>query len=134
MKRGLSATFEEWLMSAEYILSEGNEKVILCERGIRTFETYTRNTLDLSAVPAVKKLSHLPVIVDPSHGTGKAWMVGPMSKAALVSGADGVVIEVHNNPKCALSDGEQSITPDEYAAILPKLKQYAQIEEKRLEV
>ncbi len=134
LKRGLSATFEEWLMSAEYILSEGNEKVILCERGIRTFETYTRNTLDLSAVPAVKKLSHLPVIVDPSHGTGKAWMVGPMSKAALVSGADGVVIEVHNNPKCALSDGEQSITPDEYAAILPKLKQYAQIEEKRLEV
>ncbi len=134
LKRGLSATLEEWLMSAEYILSEGNENVILCERGIRTFETYTRNTLDLSAVPAIKKLSHLPVIVDPSHGTGKAWMVGPMSKAALVSGADGVVIEVHNNPKCALSDGEQSITPVEYAAILPKLRQYAELEERQLEV
>lgn len=134
LKRGLSATLEEWLMSAEYILSEGNEKVILCERGIRTFETYTRNTLDLSAVPAIKKLSHLPVIVDPSHGTGKAWMVSPMSKAAVVSGADGVVIEVHNNPKCALSDGEQSITPEEYAAILPKLKQYSELEERHLEV
>ncbi len=134
LKRGLSATLEEWLMSAEYILSEGNEKVILCERGIRTFETYTRNTLDLSAVPAIKKLSHLPVIVDPSHGTGKSWMVGPMSKAAVVSGADGVVIEVHNNPKCALSDGEQSITPAEYASILPKLKQYAELEDRHLEV
>ncbi len=134
LKRGLSATFEEWLMSAEYILSEGNEKVILCERGIRTFETYTRNTLDLSAVPAIKKLSHLPIIVDPSHGTGKSWMVGTMSKAALVAGADGVVIEVHNNPKCALSDGEQSITPSEYASILPKLKMLTEVEEKQLEV
>ena len=121
-------------MSAEYILNEGNEKVILCERGIRTFETYTRNTLDLSAVPAVKKLSHLPVIVDPSHGTGKSWMVGTMSKAALVSGADGVIIEVHNDPKRALSDGEQSITPSEYASIIPKLKKLAEIEEKLLEV
>ncbi|MGI6621618.1 MAG: 3-deoxy-7-phosphoheptulonate synthase [Clostridiaceae bacterium] len=134
LKRGLSATLEEWLMSAEYILNEGNEKVILCERGIRTFETYTRNTLDLSAVPAVKKLSHLPVIVDPSHGTGKAWMVGTMSKAALVSGSDGVVIEVHNNPKCALSDGDQSITPAEYSSIFPKLRKLADLEEKRLEV
>jgi len=134
LKRGLSATLEEWLMSAEYILNEGNDKVILCERGIRTFETYTRNTLDLSAVPAVKKLSHLPVIVDPSHGTGKSWMVGTMSKAALVSGADGVVIEVHNDPKHALSDGEQSITPSEYASIIPKLKKLAEIEEKQLEV
>lgn len=134
LKRGLSATLEEWLMSAEYILSEGNDQVILCERGIRTFETYTRNTLDLSAVPAIKKLSHLPVIVDPSHGTGKAWMVGPMSKAALVSGADGVVIEVHNNPKCALSDGEQSITPAQYAEILQKLRKYAELEERQLEV
>jgi len=134
LKRGLSATLEEWLMSAEYILNEGNEKVILCERGIRTFETYTRNTLDLSAVPAVKKLSHLPVIVDPSHGTGKSWMVGTMSKAALVSGADGVIIEVHNDPKRALSDGEQSITPSEYASIIPKLKKLAEIEEKLLEV
>ncbi len=134
LKRGLSATLEEWLMSAEYILSEGNDKVILCERGIRTFETYTRNTLDLSAVPAIKKLSHLPIIVDPSHGTGKSWMVGTMSKAALVAGADGVVIEVHNNPKCALSDGEQSITPSEYASILPKLKMLTEVEEKQLEV
>lgn len=134
LKRGLSATLEEWLMSAEYILNEGNENVILCERGIRTFETYTRNTLDLSAVPAIKKLSHLPIIVDPSHATGKSWMVGIMSKAALVSGADGVVIEVHNNPKCALSDGEQSITPAEYASIIPKIKMMAKIEEKQLEV
>lgn len=134
LKRGLSATLEEWLMSAEYILSEGNDKVILCERGIRTFETYTRNTLDLSAVPAIKKLSHLPVIVDPSHGTGKSWMVGTMSKAALVAGADGVIIEVHNNPKCALSDGDQSITPSDYAAIFPKIKQLAEIEWKSLEV
>ena len=134
LKRGLSATLEEWLMSAEYILSEGNEKVILCERGIRTFETYTRNTLDLSAVPAIKKLSHLPIIVDPSHGTGRSWMVGTMSKAAIVSGADGVVIEVHNNPKHALSDGEQSITPNEYASIIPKIKMLAKVEEKQLEV
>lgn len=134
LKRGLSATLEEWLMSAEYILSEGNENVILCERGIRTFETYTRNTLDLSAVPAVKKLSHLPVIVDPSHGTGKSWMVGTMSKAALVAGADGVTIEVHNDPKCALSDGDQSITPSEYSSIFPKIKQLAEIEGKNLEV
>ncbi len=134
LKRGLSATLEEWLMSAEYILSEGNESVILCERGIRTFETYTRNTLDLSAVPAIKKLSHLPIIVDPSHGTGRSWMVGTMSKAALVSGADGVVIEVHNNPKRALSDGEQSITPAEYASIIPKIKMLAKVEEKQLEV
>lgn len=134
LKRGLSATFEEWLMSAEYIMSEGNEKVILCERGIRTFETYTRNTLDLSAVPAIKKLSHLPVIVDPSHGTGRAWMVGSMSKAALVSGADGVVIEVHNNPKLALSDGEQSITPKEYSEIIPMLNKLSEIEEVKLEV
>ena len=134
LKRGLSATIEEWLMSAEYILSEGNDNVILCERGIRTFETFTRNTLDLSAVLAVKKLSHLPIIVDPSHGTGKAWMVGSMAKAALTLGADGVIIEVHNNPKYALSDGEQSITPDKYAQILPVLKKYAELENKQLEV
>ena len=134
LKRGLSATIEEWLMSAEYILSEGNENVILCERGIRTFETYTRNTLDLSAVLAVKRLSHLPIIVDPSHGTGKSWMVGPMAKAALTLGADGVIIEVHNNPKYALSDGEQSITPDQYAKILPVLKRYAELENRKLEV
>lgn len=134
LKRGLSATYQEWLMSAEYILSEGNKNVILCERGIRTFENYTRNTLDISAVLAIKKLSHLPVIVDPSHGSGKPWMVGPLSKAAVACGADGVIIEVHNNPKCALSDGEQSITPEHYAEILPKIKKYVEIEEKQLEV
>jgi 3-deoxy-7-phosphoheptulonate synthase len=130
LKRGLSATYEEWLMSAEYIMSEGNDKVILCERGIRSFETFTRNTLDMGAVPAIKKMSHLPIIVDPSHGTGKSWMVGPMSKAAVVSGADGLIIEVHNNPKCALSDGEQSLTPDEYAVLVPKLKSLAEFEGK----
>lgn len=134
LKRGISATLEEWLMSAEYIMSEGNEKVILCERGIRTFETYTRNTLDLSAVLAIKQLSHLPIIVDPSHGTGKSWMVGAMTKAALALGADGVSVEVHNNPKCALSDGEQSITPFEYSAMMSKLRRYAEFEEKQLEV
>lgn len=128
LKRGLSATLEEWLMSAEYIMSEGNEQVILCERGIRTFETYTRNTLDLSAVPAIKRLSHLPIIVDPSHGTGKSWMVSPMCKAALVSGADGLIIEVHNNPRCALSDGEQSLTPDDYAGLVPELRKLAEFE------
>jgi 3-deoxy-7-phosphoheptulonate synthase len=133
LKRGLSATIEEWLMSAEYILSEGNDNVILCERGIRTFENYTRNTLDLSSVLAIKKLSHLPVIVDPSHGTGRAWMVEPMSKAAITLGADGVIIEVHNNPKYALSDGEQSITPQTYAHILPTLRKYCELENKKLE-
>lgn len=133
LKRGLSATFEEWLMSAEYILSEGNDDVILCERGIRTFETYTRNTLDISAVPAVKKLSHLPIIVDPSHGSGKAWMVKPLSKAAIVAGAHGVIIEVHNNPKCALSDGEQSITPGEYIEMVPSLVKLAELEGLKVE-
>lgn len=133
LKRGLSATYEEWLMSAEYIMSEGNENVILCERGIRTFETYTRNTLDMSAVPAIKRLSHLPVIIDPSHGTGKAWMVPPMSKAAVVAGADGLIIEVHNNPKCAFSDGEQSITPDDYAALVPGLRKLAEFEGRNIQ-
>lgn len=133
LKRGLSATYEEWLMSAEYIMSEGNDKVILCERGIRTFEAYTRNTLDLSAVPAIKKMSHLPIIVDPSHGTGKSWMVNPMSKAAVVSGADGLIIEVHNNPKLALSDGEQSLTPDDYAGLIPKLKSLVEFEGRHME-
>jgi 3-deoxy-7-phosphoheptulonate synthase len=134
LKRGPAATIEELLMSAEYILNEGNKKVILCERGIRTFEAYTRNTLDLSSVPVIKRLSHLPVIVDPSHGTGKSWLVRPMSKAAVVIGADGVVIEVHNNPRCALSDGEQSITPDQYKEILPELRRYAEIENRHMEV
>lgn len=134
LKRGLAATIEEWLMSAEYILSEGNEQVILCERGIRTFETYTRNTLDLSAIPAIKKLSHLPVIVDPSHATGKAWMVEAMSKAAVVAGADGVIIEVHNNPACALCDGQQSITPDQFSHLMGKLRKLIELEGKKLEV
>ena len=110
LKRGLSATIEEWLMSAEYILSEGNPNVILCERGIRTFETHTRNTLDLSAVPALHELTHLPVVVDPSHATGQARLVEPMALAAAACGADGLMVEVHNNPMCALCDGAQSLT------------------------
>lgn len=114
LKRGLSATIEEWLMSAEYILNEGNPDVILCERGIRTFETYTRNTLDLSAVPVVKHLSHLPVIVDPSHGVGKRRYVAPLSKAGIVAGADGLMVEVHPTPEKALSDGPQSLTLSEF--------------------
>lgn len=122
LKRGLSATIEEWLMSAEYILSEGNPNVILCERGIRTFETYTRNTVDLGAIPAVKKLSHLPVIVDPSHGTGKAWMVEPLARAAVAVGADGLMIEVHNDPVHALCDGPQSITPETFAQVMADIR------------
>ena len=122
LKRGLSSTIEEWLMSAEYIMAGGNEKVILCERGIRTFETFTRNTLDLSAVLAVKQLSHLPVLVDPSHACGKAWMVERMSMAALAAGADGLIIEVHNDPPHALCDGAQSITPDQFSALMDKLR------------
>lgn len=114
LKRGLANTIEEWLMSAEYIMAGGNNKVILCERGIRTYETATRNTLDLSAIPVVKKLSHLPVIVDPSHATGKSSLVEQMSLAAVAAGADGLMIEVHNDPKHALSDGAQSLTPDQF--------------------
>ena len=114
LKRGLANTLQELLMSAEYIMSEGNEKVILCERGIRTFETYTRNTLDLSAVCALHELSHLPVVVDPSHATGKAKMVAPMAVAATAAGADGIMVEVHNNPACALCDGAQSLTPAQF--------------------
>ena len=127
LKRGLSATIEEWLMSAEYIMSEGNENVILCERGIRTFEKYTRNTLDLSAIPAVKKLSHLPVIVDPSHAAGMWWMVEPLSKAAIAVGADGLMIEVHNDPEHAKCDGQQSITPDRFSNLMQDLSGIAQI-------
>ncbi|NLW07887.1 MAG: 3-deoxy-7-phosphoheptulonate synthase, partial [Clostridia bacterium] len=121
LKRGLSATIEEWLLAAEYIFSEGNSQVILCERGIRTFETYTRNTLDLSAVPAVKHLSHLPVIVDPSHGTGLSYMIAPMARAALAAGADGLMVEVHPTPAEALSDGPQSLTPEQFAAMVKEL-------------
>ena len=122
LKRGLSSTIEEWLMSAEYILAGGNPNVILCERGIRTFETYTRNTLDLSAIPAVKKLSHLPVIVDPSHSAGMSWMVEPLSLAALAVGADGLIIEVHNCPEKALCDGAQSLNPKQFDDLMHKIK------------
>ncbi|MGB9780475.1 3-deoxy-7-phosphoheptulonate synthase [Caldanaerobacter sp.] len=122
LKRGLAATLEEWLSAAEYILNEGNKDVILCERGIRTFETYTRNTLDLSAVPSIKKLSHLPIIVDPSHGTGRWHLVPSMAKAAVAAGADGLIIEVHPDPKNALSDGPQSLTPDNFESLVKELK------------
>ncbi len=125
LKRGLSATIEEWLMSAEYIMSGGNESIILCERGIRTFETYTRNTLDLSAIPAIKKLSHLPVVVDPSHATGKWWMVEPLAKAAVAVGADGLIIEVHNDPANALCDGQQSIKPGVFGELVSELRPIA---------
>ena len=126
LKRGLSSTIEEWLMSAEYIMAGGNPNVILCERGIRTFETYTRNTLDLSAVLAVKQQSHLPVVVDPSHACGKSWMVERMAMAAVAAGADGLIIEVHNNPACALCDGAQSVTPAQFDVIMGKLRAVAQ--------
>lgn len=126
LKRGLSSTIEEWLMSAEYILDSGNSQVILCERGIRTFENFTRNTLDLSAVLAVKRLSHLPVLVDPSHACGHAWMVQRMALAAVAAGADGLLIEVHNDPGSALCDGQQSITPDDFAQLMSQLAPLAQ--------
>ncbi len=132
LKRGLSATIEEWLMAAEYILAGGNDKVILCERGIRTFEKYTRNTLDLSAVLAVKELSHLPVIVDPSHAAGKWSMVEDLSKAALAVGADGIIVEVHNNPECALCDGAQSLKPERFDHMMKQLKLIAPIVGKKL--
>ena len=117
LKRGLANTLQELLMSAEYIMSEGNENIILCERGIRTFETCTRNTLDISAIPVLHELSHLPVVADPSHATGKAKLVDPMAAAAVAAGADGIMIEVHNNPSCALCDGAQSITPEQFAQL-----------------
>jgi 3-deoxy-7-phosphoheptulonate synthase len=121
LKRGLSATIKEFLLSAEYIMSRGNRNVMLCERGIRTFETQYRNTLDLAAIPTLKKLSHLPVIVDPSHATGKWDLVEPMSKAAVAAGADGLLIEVHSNPECALCDGEESIVPAKFKALMHDL-------------
>lgn len=125
LKRGLSSTIKEWLMSAEYIMSRGNHEVILCERGIRTFETATRNTLDLSAVPVLKSLTHLPVVVDPSHGVGKWELVAPMAKAAIAAGADGLLIEVHNNPEEAMSDGEQSLKPKDFKKLMDDLKPIA---------
>lgn len=132
LKRGMCATFEEFLMSAEYIMAGGNEEVILCERGVRTFETYTRNCLDLSAIPVLKKLSHLPVIVDPSHATGVWWMVEPMSKAAVAVGADGLMIEVHNDPAHAKCDGQQSLTPDVFGNLVDKLRVLAEVEGKTI--
>lgn len=126
LKRGLSATISEWLNAAEYILSEGNYDVILCERGIRTYETFTRNTLDLSAVAAVKEISHLPVIVDPSHGTGRWQMVRPMARAAIAAGADGLMIEVHPNPEIALSDGDQSLTPKNFVTVMKDVQKMKQ--------
>ena len=127
LKRSLSATIEEWIMSAEYIMAGGNENVILCERGIRTFENYTRNTLDVSAIPAVKKLSHLPVMVDPSHAAGMWWMVEPLAKAAVAVGADGLMIEVHNDPENALCDGAQSLKPERFQRLMEELRAIARI-------
>ncbi len=121
LKRGLSATIEEWLMSAEYIMAGGNDKVMLCERGIRTYETFTRNTLDVSAIPVIKRLSHLPVIVDPSHAAGKSWLVEPLAMAAVAAGADGLIIEVHNDPPHAFSDGAQSLTPKQFNDVAEKI-------------
>ena len=132
LKRGLCATIEEWLMSAEYIMAGGNRNVILCERGIRTFEEYTRNTLDLSAIPAIKRQSHLPILVDPSHATGKRSMVEPMAKAAIAAGADGIMVEVHNDPDHALCDGAQSITPAMFAKLMTTLKKIAPIVDREI--
>ncbi len=126
LKRGMSAQMEEWLLAAEYVMAQGNENVILCERGIRTYETMTRNTLDLSAVPVVKRLSHLPIVVDPSHGTGKWYLVPSMMLAGVAAGADGLIVEVHPNPDSALSDGGQSLTFENFAAAIPPVRSVAQ--------
>lgn len=127
LKRGMSATIEEWLMAAEYIMVGGNEKIVLCERGIRTFETFTRNTLDLNAVAVIKQVSHLPIIVDPSHGTGDWQLVNPLSRASIAVGADGLLIEVHNNPPEAVSDGPQSLTPKNFALLMSDLATIGEI-------
>jgi 3-deoxy-7-phosphoheptulonate synthase len=132
LKRGYANTVTELLMAAEYIMAGGNDRIILCERGIRSFDSYTRNVLDISAIPALKRQSHLPVIVDPSHATGLRWMAPSMAKAALAAGADGVMIEVHNNPEKALCDGEQSITPAVFTDLMGTLRKYAEIEGKRI--
>jgi 3-deoxy-7-phosphoheptulonate synthase len=121
LKRGLSATLDEWLLAAEYVMAEGNYRVVLCERGIRTFADHTRNTLDLASVPAIRSVSHLPVIVDPSHGTGKSSMVAPMARAGVAAGADGLIIEVHNEPQRALCDGAQALSPEEYLRLAEEL-------------
>src|SRR6202167_3602627 len=132
VKRGMSATLDEFLMAAEYVMSEGNYQVILCERGVRTFADHTRNTLDLSIVPAVQRLSHLPILVDPSHGTGKRDSVLPMARAAVATGCDGILVEVHNHPEKALSDGPQSIYPDQFARMMDELEQIAPVVARRL--
>ena len=132
LKRGLANTLEEFLMSAEYIMAGGNENVILCERGIRTFETELRNNLDISAIPMLKKMSHLPVIIDPSHAAGISWMVAPLAKAAIAGGADGLMIEVHNNPKAALCDGAQSLNPVEFDTMMADVKRRVEFEGKKL--
>ena len=132
LKRGLSATISEWLNAAEYIMSGGNENVMFCERGIRTFETFTRNTLDLSAIAAIKELSHLPIIADPSHGTGRWQMVQPMARAAVAAGCDGLIIEVHPNPEVALSDGDQSLKPKNFAKLMKDLDAIAKIMGRKL--
>ncbi|MDD3271982.1 MAG: 3-deoxy-7-phosphoheptulonate synthase [Syntrophomonadaceae bacterium] len=131
LKRGLSATIEEWLLAAEYILNGGNDKVILCERGIRTFEPYTRNTVDIGSVPLIKHLSHLPIMVDPSHATGKWYMVGPVARAAIAAGADGIMVEVHQDPDKALSDGKQSLTPENFRKMVNEIEGLAQLGQKR---
>ncbi len=122
LKRGMAATLEEWLLAAEYIMAEGNYNVILCERGVRTFAQHTRNTLDLAAVPAIRRISHLPVIVDPSHGSGNTYMVTPLARAGVAVGADGLMVEVHDRPEIALSDGAQALTPDEYAELISEVR------------
>ena len=132
IKRGLSATLEEFLMSAEYVMSEGNYEVILCERGVRTFADHARNTLDLSIIPALKKVSHLPILIDPSHGTGRRDSVLPMARAAVAAGSDGVMVEVHNHPEVALSDGPQSIYPDQFARMMDELAQIAPVVGRKL--
>ena len=127
LKRGLANTIEEWIMSAEYIMAAGNPNVILCERGIRTFEKYTRNTLDLSVIPVIKEKTHLPIVIDPSHATGDYRYVEAMSLAAIAAGADGLIIEVHNNPECAWSDGDQSLKPEKFARLVEKCRAIAHV-------
>lgn len=134
LKRGLSSTIQEWLLAAEYILAQGNEQLILCERGIRTFETYTRNTMDISAIPIIKKISHLPIIADPSHATGKWYLVAPLSLAAIAAGANGLLVEVHPNPDLALKDGAQSLTFDNFQLLMSQLRPLAQTMGKRLAI
>jgi 3-deoxy-7-phosphoheptulonate synthase len=130
LKRGMASTMTELLMAAEYVMAGGNDKIVLCERGIRGFDNFARNILDLAIVPALKKKTHLPVIVDPSHATGLSWMVPSMSKAAIAAGADGIIVEVHNNPECAICDGEQSLTPASFSDLMDTLRKYAAIENK----